>query len=121
MTPPILHSRILHFSSPFHSAEHLADALGEEPRPVQGLGEGVAVAPHLHQEGAGGELLVVAAAAQGDGPGQAHVVGDELLLEADSQGQVVGPARVAGPAAVGAHHTSMTWATFFPFSWEISL
>ena len=86
----ILHSCILHFLSPFHPAEHLADALGEEPRPVQGLGEGVAVAPHLHQQGAGGELLVVTAAAQGDGPGQAHVVGDELLLESDSQGQVVG-------------------------------
>ena len=71
------------------------------------------MAPHLHQQGAGGELLVIAAAAQGDGPGQAHVVGDELPLEADSQGQVVGPARVAGPAAVGAHHQHHLGRLFF--------
>ena len=47
---------------------------GHVVRPQAGgihrLGEGVAVAAHLHQQGAGEQLLVIPAVAQDDGPGQ---------------------------------------------------
>ena len=52
-----------------HGFEHLPYALGEEACPGDGLLERISMSPHLYQKGTWGEVLVVAAGAEGDGPG----------------------------------------------------
>ena len=47
--------------------QHRPRGPGEHTRRGQGLLEGVAVRAHLHQQGAGGELLIVAVFPQADG------------------------------------------------------
>ena len=54
-----------------------------QPGAVDGLGEGIAVAPHLHQDGTRQQLLVIAAVAQDDGPGQAGIAPHQVALEED--------------------------------------
>ena len=59
---------------------------------------------HLHQQGAGEQLLVIPAVAQDDGPGQLAIAPGQPLLEQHGEGQVVPPSGVLFPPAVRAHH-----------------
>ena len=62
------------------------------------------MSPYLHQQGPGGQVLIIPAVAQHNGPGQGDIVGNQLLLIADGQRQVVNPVGVGGSAAVRAHY-----------------
>ena len=62
------------------------------------------MAAHLHQQGAGQQILVVPAVAQHHRPGQVAPVLHQLPLEPEGKGQIVLPVGVLRPAAAGAHH-----------------
>lgn len=87
----------------FQPQQDLACGAGEEPAAVNGLLEGIAVAAHLHQQRAVGEVLIVDRAADGNGPGQGGVEGVHALLDLHGQGQVLVPVGVVAPLGAAQH------------------